>query len=240
MTLAVGGDPPHCFSIHRKILASSPVFAAMCSSRWREGSNGSIDLPDDDPDAIGRMIEYLYGQKDEAFTLKMAGRDQADKLMQLYVLGDKYGLGSFQGMALDRLGSLKCMCQDYETFFNVMSNHFADVPSTDVLFHLFFRTRGVSHIRCMSKERLQQLASKMESGGPFATKVFSMLIEARFDVSKDEADRTYKVKAQLDKARRMHQSQHPRCLQCHVFRGWSDEDHVVSTTAIEVNPHNSC
>ncbi|KAL8697919.1 MAG: hypothetical protein Q9201_006852 [Fulgogasparrea decipioides] len=49
------------FHVHRVVLCTaSKVFATACDGAFKEAQNGKIDLSEDDPGAIQRMLEYLY------------------------------------------------------------------------------------------------------------------------------------------------------------------------------------
>ncbi|PLB43255.1 hypothetical protein P170DRAFT_514520 [Aspergillus steynii IBT 23096] len=49
------------FRVHKVIVcAQSPFFDAACGGRFKESSESKIDLPDDDPDMIDRLFQFLY------------------------------------------------------------------------------------------------------------------------------------------------------------------------------------
>ncbi|KAI4108609.1 MAG: hypothetical protein LQ339_002125 [Xanthoria mediterranea] len=58
----------HEFKVHRNIvLPASKVLATACSGTYKEGTGGPIDLSEDDPNAVKRMLQYLYtGNYDDA------------------------------------------------------------------------------------------------------------------------------------------------------------------------------
>ncbi|KAL8684852.1 MAG: hypothetical protein Q9224_006099 [Gallowayella concinna] len=60
LTLVCGGRE---FQVHRAIVcAASKFFAAACDGNFRE-AEGKILLPDDDTEAVDRMLTYLYTSK---------------------------------------------------------------------------------------------------------------------------------------------------------------------------------
>ncbi|KAL7756501.1 hypothetical protein ACKLNR_013494 [Fusarium oxysporum f. sp. zingiberi] len=49
------------YQVHKVIVCPrSSFFTAACSGKFKEGQEGKINLPDDDPDAVREMIHYLY------------------------------------------------------------------------------------------------------------------------------------------------------------------------------------
>lgn len=49
------------FQVHRSIIsAQSRFFEAACKHTWREGSSRVLDLPDDDPEAVGAVVQFIY------------------------------------------------------------------------------------------------------------------------------------------------------------------------------------
>ncbi|KAJ6117891.1 BTB/POZ domain protein [Penicillium sp. IBT 18751x] len=83
--------------VHRVIIsAQSEVLAAMCNPNFLEGQTGKINLPDDDPEAINIMVQYLYGQsyKDTRPNLDDYGESRALLNLNVYASADKYNIHS--------------------------------------------------------------------------------------------------------------------------------------------------
>ncbi|KAI9004312.1 hypothetical protein DFJ74DRAFT_693045 [Hyaloraphidium curvatum] len=86
-TLNVAGAQ---FRVHRVVLATlSPVFAAMVSENWQEGTHGSCDLKQDDPARVRKLLQWAY-RLPASGVAHMATAD----LDALYSLADKYGVQS--------------------------------------------------------------------------------------------------------------------------------------------------
>lgn len=62
----------------------------MCQSRFQESENHLVQLPEDDPVIIRRLVEYFY-----ALTYELESEDlpsQLHELLDLYIYADKYQL----------------------------------------------------------------------------------------------------------------------------------------------------
>ncbi|KAJ4393239.1 BTB/POZ domain-containing protein 19 [Gnomoniopsis smithogilvyi] len=47
--------------VHRNIISGqSRFFAAACKNRWMEGRSQILELPDDDPEAVEAMVQFMY------------------------------------------------------------------------------------------------------------------------------------------------------------------------------------
>ncbi|KAK0640944.1 hypothetical protein B0T16DRAFT_204744 [Cercophora newfieldiana] len=63
-TLTCGPDR---FPVHKLVICTqSKVFRAACTGQFKEASTGELDMPEDDPAMVARMVEYLYSGKYEA------------------------------------------------------------------------------------------------------------------------------------------------------------------------------
>ena len=59
MTLVVGPEG-RLFACHESVLALSPHFAARCREQYLEASTKRIDLPEEVPEVLSSVLEYLY------------------------------------------------------------------------------------------------------------------------------------------------------------------------------------
>ena len=86
MVLLEVGDEEIEISVHENVLfEASPVFKTAFASKFKESSERSIYLPDDDADLMDALIQNLYapqsGFREIGSTME---------LLRLYVLADKY------------------------------------------------------------------------------------------------------------------------------------------------------
>jgi hypothetical protein len=59
ITITVGSDR-RLFAAHEDVLSISPFFAAACRNQIFEAHTKRIDLPDEEPETISSVLEYLY------------------------------------------------------------------------------------------------------------------------------------------------------------------------------------
>lgn len=104
MTLLVGKEEQK-FAVHKEILrAHSPFFRSAVQQNWKEGQEGIIRLPDDDPEVLELYEEWLYEGKifsqDEQ---QVEDSDESDLLIKAFVFGEKIQDGRFRDAAIDCL-----------------------------------------------------------------------------------------------------------------------------------------
>ena len=88
MVLLVVGEEKIELSVHENVLFdASPVFKTAFTSKYKEGSERSIYLPDDDADLMDALIQDLYAPQS---ALREIGSTM--ELLRLYVLADKYDI----------------------------------------------------------------------------------------------------------------------------------------------------
>ena len=108
ITFYVGQDKI-VFHVHQNILFdASPVFKAAFSGSFKEASERSMPLPDDDKDSIGRMIQWLYTRK---FHLTApVSKETSDhcymELAKLNTLAEKYDIYLLKNHIVDELFAL--------------------------------------------------------------------------------------------------------------------------------------
>jgi len=59
VTIAVGREG-RLFAAHEDVLAMSPYFAAACQDRYLEAQSKRINLPNEEPEILSSVLEYLY------------------------------------------------------------------------------------------------------------------------------------------------------------------------------------
>lgn len=62
ITLYVGNDR-EVFHVHQNLLCNaSPVFKAALTGNFRESSDHSMDLPEEDVASVNRLLSWLYAK----------------------------------------------------------------------------------------------------------------------------------------------------------------------------------
>ena len=94
VTLYVGKDR-EVFCIHRNLLCNaSPVFRAALIGNFRESSEHSMDLPEEDVGSVNRLVQWLYAKRyelDDAFSEEHL-HARFWQLGRLNALADKYDI----------------------------------------------------------------------------------------------------------------------------------------------------
>ncbi|CAG8954106.1 hypothetical protein HYFRA_00009210 [Hymenoscyphus fraxineus] len=118
VSLLVGqGDEQALLTAHQALLVQSPWFAESCAKFTDDLSDRRIDLLDEDLDAVGCFLEYLY--TGDYFPRKIAGTrelekdpgaplidetgDQLLKHARVYTLADSLGLPTLKALASSKI-----------------------------------------------------------------------------------------------------------------------------------------
>lgn len=97
------------FYVHRDVICNeSSVFKAAFSGEFTEASNQSMDLPDDEIESIGRMIQWLYSKQYELAKWsfgdkKITANTRFWQLAKLNTLADKYNIIGLTNDIVDQL-----------------------------------------------------------------------------------------------------------------------------------------
>lgn len=189
----------------------------MTSSSFLEGVTKEIALPEDDADSFGRIIEHLYGNNDAALDVDS---DEAEKLADLYGLAEKYQLPGFKYLVIQKLKQLDLLKESRMTFFNIAHQICQVTRESDEIFGAYFAYQAVIHMASMSKTESEELSEIVYSGGHFARMICQLQAATHrksqlgWLIDKESLNQTV---ADLEKAQRVHKSQHPSCHQCHVL-----------------------
>ncbi|KAM0256093.1 hypothetical protein ACHAQJ_005180 [Trichoderma viride] len=117
ITLLVGKDEPAVLSAHEAFLVRSPHFEEVCKTFTENDTPRRIELPDEDIDAVGCFLEFLY--TDEYFPRKLPGQrtlesdptvpavdDSGIQLLKharIYTLAQKWGVSALQTLSSSKI-----------------------------------------------------------------------------------------------------------------------------------------
>lgn len=126
------------FHVHLSLLCDqSPVFTAAFAGHFKESKERSMDLPDDDHDAVDRLVQWLYSRDYELPIGKT--RETWNKcfevLVSLNILADKYGIIELEKDIVKR-------------FFQYVKDA-PKLPAKRLVKHLYNNTSGRSDLRQM-------------------------------------------------------------------------------------------
>lgn len=136
------GPEEKTFTAHGSFLSQSPVFEKICKSHFRESQTYQIDLPEDEPDTIRAILQYLYaGNFHHYGTLEFAGSTWAAsmQLADMYVTAEKYQLSSLKDLVLTKLGHFIDVEERPIDFFSTAKAIYAGTPDTDRGWRTFFQ-----------------------------------------------------------------------------------------------------
>lgn len=207
----------------------------MTTSFFSEGVRKEIALPEDDSDSFGRIIEHLYGNNDAALDVDLLDSDGAEKLADVYGLAEKYQLAGLKNLVIQELKQLDLLKENRMTFFHIAHQLCQVTRESDEIFVPYFAHQAAIHLASMSKTESQDLSEIVYSGGLFAKTICQIQaatyrqsqrdwiadkesLRQRGDAAEKEIEfKLRKTTANLEKAQRVHKSQHPSCYQCHVL-----------------------
>ncbi|QSZ32609.1 hypothetical protein DSL72_002188 [Monilinia vaccinii-corymbosi] len=142
------------FHVHRVVVCtqSKPIQAAANGNfrTWiQESITGILDLEDDDPCTVARMIHFLYLQDyddgEEEAEAPARGRLLVNAMV--YVLADKYDVPALQARARDKYEEALATAWDPLSFVASLELAYEQLPETDTrLTALALRAAG-QHVR---------------------------------------------------------------------------------------------
>ncbi|OAT14015.1 hypothetical protein BDBG_09107 [Blastomyces gilchristii SLH14081] len=130
ITLCVGPDQ-RLFAAHEGVLCISPFFATCCRGQFLESHGKRINLPDEQPEILSSILEYLYkgdyyprlmhNKRRDVWELENAGNGSSEQASEstiinqvdgavilkdtaVYCAAERYGLDDLKRLALRKQG----------------------------------------------------------------------------------------------------------------------------------------
>ncbi len=234
------GPDERKYNVHKAVLCQSPVFAALCDSKFKEAENNHIELPEDDPTDFGVLIHYLYVQKFDTKATQEEPGDLADELADMYITADKYQLNLLKALTVKKFRAAKTLSSSAQALFPAARRIYDNVPDSEVLFKAYFRSVAPSCLSKIPAGEQSKFLDDTELDGQFGKHVaaafFGSLQSLRTETSITNlqsrltaaADETIAVQGQLDAAntatnsaqarlnaaRNRHANSHYTCRHC--------------------------
>lgn len=108
------GASKNVFNIHEDVLFNaSPVLRAAFDSDFKEGTERTMELPDEDLDLFDHFVSWLYSGNFDHKMFDVSAPDTEQRFQEhlmtaarLFVLADKYDIGSLRVSTCDGLFDL--------------------------------------------------------------------------------------------------------------------------------------
>ncbi|KAL8980184.1 MAG: hypothetical protein Q9205_004658 [Flavoplaca limonia] len=132
-TLIVGREEK-VYTAHATYLCQSPVFEKICYGHFQESQTFEIRLPEDEPQAIRALIQYLYTGRFLDYGTIESGRGPAGaatQLADLLIMADKYQLHDLQILVAKNLDAIIDVEERPIDFLWIMQATYASVTELD-------------------------------------------------------------------------------------------------------------
>lgn len=103
VTIFVGKDRKPFYVHQEQLCEVSSFFKAAFTSGFREASEQTMELVEEDEDTFDRFIQWLYSQQYEMPGEKAEGGGEFMEPLKLFVLGEKYDVSKLKDLLMTRL-----------------------------------------------------------------------------------------------------------------------------------------
>lgn len=120
----------------------------------QESVTGVLDLEDDDPSTVARMINFLYLQDyDESVTNEEASKEGYGRLLintMVYIIGDKYDIQPLKNLAKKKYEAALVTDWNTPSFSASLELLYEELPESDICL-----TSLALHVACKNVEELK-------------------------------------------------------------------------------------
>lgn len=146
------------------------MLAVRCKSGFKESDIKHIDLPEDNVDVVGRLLEYLY--TGDYGSSSIATNDFANELASMYIIAEKYQVEQLKTLIIKKLQTVDWLSTPPATFFLVSQRIYAGTPDSDVPFREFFAKEAPLRTVTIGSVGFDDVFGVMSLGGSFAADCF--------------------------------------------------------------------
>ena len=198
------GPERKLFYSHEAVLSQSPVFERMCNGSFKEGVEQQIELPDDDANIFGCMLEYMYRGVFHDFETPTPDV-RAAMLADLYILAEKYQLKGLKKLLITPLATIFDGDSNDECigcFFDAARTIYENTPDSEVLFPKCFKKKVMQMLGYRNQLPCMEAQVKLciSAGDKLARDTFDACC-THTSTTHDTDNRLAEERAALDKGR---------------------------------------
>lgn len=180
-SLSVGSEAVR-FYAHQKLLTESSVLERRCSDALRLFGTRKISLPEDDPEVIGHILDYLYGSSYITADQAEINLDkEVELLAKVFVAADKYDLYDLRVVTVKYLTE-----EDYlsflseESFLEISHYIYENTQEGDgePVYKEFFINTACEWFQDESKHLADFVEPYVRDGGDFAYDIYRAQVKA--------------------------------------------------------------
>jgi hypothetical protein len=218
VTLVVGHDQ-RLFAAHEDVLSLSPFFHAALKTQFLEGGAKQVDLPDEEPEILSCVLEFLYkgdyyprlihsrrrnswGLEDAQDPSKNGGRGSSESIIfhsgagedllrdtVVYCAAEKYGLDELKRLALRKQGLQTGIPVD--VILRSARYAYAHTPDTESRLRAHFLALIIRSRKTFKRSGTMQM--EMEIGGKLFFDLFVAMCNHIDDIVEISNNRSPKV-----------------------------------------------
>ena len=157
-------------------MSQSPVLAKLCNGPWREGDLRTIDFPDDEPGDIELLLGFLKsGAAKRIPSLESCVPKSnytvekplvfADKLANLFIIGDRYELQSLQGSVMQELEKNDALIKNPRYFMRVARKIFGAHADNNQLYWAYFHRHFGHMAQNFTHPEIVKISDELQESG---------------------------------------------------------------------------
>ena len=178
----------------------------MCNGQFEESHTFQIRLPEDSPQVIEALVEYLYsGNFRDNGTVARGGDTETatERLANIYCVAEKYGLEDLKVLVVRKLADVTDVKDRPTELFSEARKIYARIPDSDDIYPAFFKDQLMKMaISVFGSESVRQNMDECISAGSTLATDISDVIYRKYDASircvKAQQEEVRKTKLELE------------------------------------------